>query len=114
MFKLISLFFTFVFLVFGLLLGVLNPDPVKLNVYLLSFNFPLGLALAIALVSGMLLGALLIKMQVTQLKWRLKKQTRLNQKQANELVQAKKDLAEHKRDTRTQPNALDYAALENK
>ncbi|BBP45985.1 hypothetical protein THMIRHAS_13580 [Thiosulfatimonas sediminis] len=97
MFKLISMAFTLIFLLLGLLLGVLNPHSVQFDLYLLHFDFPLGLALAIALVVGMLMGALLIKMQVTQLKWRLKKQTRLNQKQADELVHAKKRLAQELR-----------------
>ncbi|CAN8142456.1 lipopolysaccharide assembly protein A [uncultured Thiomicrorhabdus sp.] len=116
MFKLISLIFTFAFLLFGLLLGVLNPNSVKLDVYLLSFDFPLGLALAIVMVIGMLVGALLIKMQVTQLKWRLKKQTRLNQKQADELVQTKKALAESKRSAQTvlNPDLNRQDVLENK
>lgn len=114
MFKLISLSFTVLFLLIGLLLGVLNPGLVKIDFYLIAFEFPLGLALATVLVSGMLLGALLIKMQVTQLKWRLSKQIRLNQKQADELVKTKKTLAESKHEKRNVPMSSEPSALENK
>lgn len=101
MFKLLSLAFTVAFMLFGLFLGVFNPHRVHFDLLLVQFDFPLGLAMAVLLIAGMLLGALLIKMQVTQLKWRLKKQTRLNQKQADELVHLKKSLAETKRKNST-------------
>lgn len=96
MFKLISLLFTTVFLLLGLVLGVLNPHLVEFDLFFYHVQFPLGLAMAVMLVIGMLIGALLIKMQVTQLKWRLSKQTRLNQKQSDEMVHMKKQLHEAK------------------
>ncbi|MBN2647594.1 MAG: LapA family protein [Thiotrichales bacterium] len=94
MYRLISLSITVSFILGGLFLGLLNPHFVKVDFFWQQFDWPLGVLMALMLVLGMALGALLIKLQVAQLRWRLAKQQRLAQKQADELVHLKKRLLE--------------------
>lgn len=91
MFKLISFIVTIFILGIGMALGVLNPAPVTLDLFLIRPTLPLSLILAIMLILGVILGAGVILVQVAQLKWRLHKQIKINQKQSSQIIQLKKD-----------------------
>ncbi len=90
MFKLISIALTAVFLLFGAAIGVFNPQLVTIDLLLLKQELALSILLAVVFILGMLTGATIMLVQVTQLKWRLAKQRRQNQKQADEILQLKK------------------------
>ncbi len=106
MFKFISLTMLFIILAIGMTLGALNPGLVTLDLFLIRPTLPLSLVLAGVLILGVLLGATIILVQVTQLKWRLRKLTKLNQKQSSQLIQLKKE-AVNKENTSTEAgNAL--------
>ena len=91
MFKLISFTVTLFILGIGMALGVLNPHPVTLDLFLIRPTLPLSLVLAVMLILGILLGASIILIQVAQLKWRLRKQIKINQKQSSQIIELKKD-----------------------
>ena len=91
MFKFISFTVTLFVLGVGMALGVLNPTPVTLDLFLIRPTLPLSLVLAVMLILGVLLGAGIILVQVVQLKWRLRKQIKINQKQSSQIIQLKKD-----------------------
>lgn len=91
MFKLISFTVTLFILGIGMALGVLNPQPVTLDLFLIRPTLPLSLVLAVMLILGVLLGAGIILIQVAQLKWRLRKQIKINQKQSSQIIELKKD-----------------------
>ncbi|MGM0541146.1 MAG: lipopolysaccharide assembly protein LapA domain-containing protein [Pseudomonadota bacterium] len=91
MFKLISFTVALLILGVGMVLGVLNPEPVTLDLFLIRPTLPLSLILALMLIFGVILGAGVILIQVAQLKWRLRKQIKINQKQSSQIIQLKKD-----------------------
>ncbi len=91
MFKLISITLTLIILGTGMALGVLNPTPVTLDLFLIRPTLPLSLVLASVLIFGVLVGAGIILVQVAQLQWRLRKQIKVNQKQSSQIIQLKKD-----------------------
>lgn len=90
MLKLISLLFTALFLVAGVTLGVLNPQPIQIDLFWWQFNVALSVVMAIVFIIGMLIGASIMLVQVTRLKWQIVRQKRQVQKQANEVVELKK------------------------
>lgn len=92
MFKLLIFVVTLIFLAIGIILGVLNPELVELDVFVVKTMIPLGLALALALVVGALLGLIIVMIQTGRLKWQLRKQVKMNQKRLNEIVQLKKKI----------------------
>jgi len=106
MLKLISLFVTLVVLALGITLGVLNSTPVELNLFLIKPTLPLSLVLTLFLITGFLIGALVVSMQVIRIKWQLRKQIKLNQKQADQIIQLKKANIETQIELKTPSNAL--------
>lgn len=90
MLKLISLAFTALFLILGAAIGVFNPQLVTLDLLVAKQEMALSILLALVFILGMLLGAMIMVVQLTQLKWRLSQQRRQNQKQADQIVQLKK------------------------
>ncbi len=106
MFKLISFTVTLFILGTGMVLGVLNPAPVTLDLFLIRPTLPLSLVLAVMLILGVLLGAGVILVQVAQLKWRLRKQIKINQKQSNQIIQLKKDQVNVNRTLKESDNSL--------
>ncbi len=106
MFKLISFIVTFIILSIGMVLGALNPTPVTLDLFLIRPTLPLSLVLAVMLILGVVLGAAVILVQVAQLKWRLRTQTKLNQKQSDQIVQLKKEQIVSSRALKESDNAL--------
>ncbi|VAW43872.1 hypothetical protein MNBD_GAMMA04-1805 [hydrothermal vent metagenome] len=91
MLKLFIFIIIIVLLVLGIVLGVLNPNQVNLDLFLIKTTLPLGLALAITLVIGALLGSAASSFKISQLKWLLRKQVKANKKQLNEIIQLKKE-----------------------
>jgi len=62
----------------GLLFGALNPDPVRVDLYLTEFRLALGPALLLAALAGALLGGLAVAVgMVVPLKRRLRRQRAL-------------------------------------
>ncbi|GKT12916.1 MAG: lipopolysaccharide assembly protein A [Thiomicrorhabdus sp.] len=94
MFKLISLVITLLFLALGVVLGVLNPGTIELNLFLFNMVLPLSLVLAIVFVIGALLGASVLLVEITKLKWQFSKQKRINEKQLDQIIQLKRSNAE--------------------
>ena len=93
MLKIISLIATILFVAAGLLLGVLNPTPIKLDLFLLTPTLPLSLIMAFMFILGLLLGALLMTTKVFRLRWQLSKEAKLNRKQANQIIDLKAELS---------------------
>jgi uncharacterized membrane protein YciS (DUF1049 family) len=106
MFKLISFTVTLFILGIGMVLGVLNPAPVTLDLFLIRPTLPLSLVLAMMLILGVLLGAGVILVQVAQLKWRLRKQIKINQKQSSQIIQLKKDQVNVNKTLKESDNSL--------
>lgn len=106
MLKLLSLFVTLVVLALGIILGVLNSTPVELNLFSIKPTLPLSLVLTLFLLVGFLVGALIVFMQVIRIKWQLRKQIKLNQKQADQIIQLKKANIETQVELKTPSNAL--------
>lgn len=90
MLKLISLVLTALFLVSGVTIGVFNSQLVTLDLVWFQQDFALSILLALVFIIGMLVGAVIMLMQVTKLKWQLSKKKRVNQKQEAEILQLKK------------------------
>lgn len=90
MLKILSLSLTAVFLIAGVTLGVLNPQSVTIDLLWFQWALPLSVVMAALFIAGMLLGAGLMVVQLTRMKWRLLKQKRDNQKLMDEVLQLKK------------------------
>lgn len=90
MFKLISLILTALFLIVGATIGVFNSQLVTLDLVWFQQELALSILMALTFIVGMLVGALIMLVQVTKLKWLLSKQKRANQKQADQILQLKK------------------------
>ncbi|WP_127470881.1 LapA family protein [Thiomicrorhabdus aquaedulcis] len=106
MLKLLSLIVTLVVLALGISLGVLNATPVELNLFLIKPTLPLSLVLTLFFIAGFLLGALIISMQIIRIKWHLRKQIKLNQKQADEIIQLKKFNLESQAELKKPANSM--------
>ncbi len=106
MLKLFIFIIIIVLLVLGIVLGVLNPDKVSLDMFLIQTTLPLGLLLAITLVVGALLGAAASSFKISQLKWQLRKQLKANKKQLNEVVRLKKTSSLKEKESKTHSNGL--------
>jgi len=90
MFKLISIALTALFVVFGVTIGVFNPQLVTIDLLVLKQELALSILLSVAFIVGMLVGASIMLVQITQLRWHLSKQKRANQKQSDQILQLKK------------------------
>lgn len=106
MFKLISFAMTLLFLAIGVTLGVLNPTPIELDLFFVKPVLPLSLVLALVFILGILLGASIILLQVVRLKWQLRRLTKLNQSQLNQILQFKKESISKQQVLSTPSNAL--------
>ena len=90
MFKFIAFVLTVLFLVFGVTIGVFNPQLVSLDLIWFKQELALSILMAMILILGMLLGASTLLFKITKLKWQLSKQKRVNQKQSDQILQLKK------------------------
>lgn len=100
MLKLLSLIAIIVFLVIGVLLGLLNPTLVEVDYYFNRLQLPLSILLSISFALGMLLAGLVAMFQLTRLHWRLNRVNKASRLQANEILALKKQI--HK--LNVQPN----------
>jgi len=91
--KIFSLIVTVAFLAAGILLGVLNPTPIKLDLFALTPTLPLSLIMAFMFILGLLLGALLMASKIFRLRWQLNKESKQNRKQANQIIELKAELS---------------------
>lgn len=96
MLKVFSLLITVLVLLLGLALGVLNPTPVKFDAFFIVTELPLSILLVIALIVGGLMGVLALSAQLIRLRWQLKSQMRINQKQADQVIQLTKEITQFK------------------
>jgi putative membrane protein len=92
MLKLLSLIAILVFLVMGVLIGLLNPVLVEVDYYFARLQLPLSIVLALSFAFGLLLAGLVSMMQVTRLHWRLNRLNKQTKTQANEILELKKNL----------------------
>lgn len=106
MFKLLSLIITMVFIVIGVTLGVLNPQAVQLDLYLINLELPLSVIMAALFISGMLIGAFFIFLQVLTLRWAVRRKTKENQKLSDQIIQLKKTSVQAKEKLTKSSNAL--------
>ncbi len=73
MFKLLSILIATLFILLGLVLGLLNPHEVYFDGYFFRGHYPLSMLLAAGFILGMLITALLFSSQLLAMKWRLAK-----------------------------------------
>ncbi|MBF6056903.1 MULTISPECIES: LapA family protein [Thiomicrorhabdus] len=104
--KFVSYLLTLIFLALGVTLGVLNPTPVVLDLFLFKPTLPLSVILAIVFIIGLLFGGMLIAMQLMSLRWQLRKQQRVNARQADKIVQLNKQVSEQKKVLRSEDTHL--------
>ena len=110
MLKIISLIATILFVAAGVLLGVLNPTPIQLDLFWMTPTLPLSLIMASMFIFGLLLGALLIASKMIRLRWQLSKETKLNRKQANQIIDLKAKLSKNQE----AENTTTLSVLQNK
>lgn len=103
MFKIFSLIATIFFIVTGVLLGVLNPTPIKLDLFLLTPTLPLSMIMAIMFILGLIIGALLITSKMLKVRWVLAKEQKHSKKQANQIIELKKQLSSEKEEKSSMP-----------
>lgn len=94
MLKIISLIVTFLFLILGLVLGVLNPQPVQMDLIFLQTELPLSLLLAGSIVGGMVIAALYFSSVLVKEKWDHKKLQKDKERLTDEVVQLKKQIVD--------------------
>ncbi len=92
MLKLLSLIAIFVFLVVGVLIGLLNPVLVEVDYYFSRLQLPLSIVVSVSFALGLLLAGLVSMMQIARLHWRLNRLTKQTKAQANEILELKKNL----------------------
>ena len=62
--RILSTLFALLVLLAGLLFGALNPDPVRIDLYVRAFELALGPALLLSALAGALLGGLVVAVAV--------------------------------------------------
>ncbi|MDY0136638.1 MAG: LapA family protein [Thiomicrospira sp.] len=92
MLKLLSLIAIFVFLVVGVLIGLLNPILVEVDYYFARLQLPLSIVISLSFALGLLLAGLVSMMQITRLHWRLNRVNKQTKAQASEILELKKNL----------------------
>ncbi len=96
MLKLFSLIAVVLFVLLGIVVGLLNPVAVELNLFFLSANLPLSVIMSALLVLGMAIGGLVVFLQVLKLRWIIHAKVRDNQKLSDQIIQLKKAQIETK------------------
>lgn len=107
MFKLVSILFTLLFILIGVTLGVLNPTPVELDLFLIKLSLPLSVIMAVLLILGMIIGAIIIFMQVMRLRWVIRRKNKENQKLSNQIIQLRKANVEVNETLKKESNSLE-------
>ncbi len=104
--KLLIIFTVLALLGFGVILGVLNPDLIRLNLFWVELSLPLGLVLAFSLVVGTLFSMLIFGLKLQKLKWVLRRQIKKNQKQSNQILELKKRCLNQQGGTKSPSNYM--------
>ncbi|GEM_PF-2980447 len=91
MFKIFSLVVAVLFVLLGLVLGLLNPHEVLFDGYFVQIHLPLSLLLALSFILGLLMGAVVILSQVWRAKWQLARCQHQNQKLEADILQLKSE-----------------------
>lgn len=89
--KLISIILIIAVIIFGLVLGILNPSFVMLDGFFFKREIPLSLIIAVSLVIGLIIGTLLIATKLWYVRWQLKGLKKINQNQADKLLVLQKE-----------------------
>jgi putative membrane protein len=92
MLKLFSTLVAILFLVLGVLLGLLNPTLVSFDYYFNQLQLPLSILLGFAFVTGIALALFFIGFQVLTLRYKLRQANKKYSKQVNEVIELKKQL----------------------
>ncbi|WP_040725066.1 LapA family protein [Thiomicrorhabdus sp. Kp2] len=106
MFKLVSILITLIFIITGVTLGVLNPTSVVLDLFIIKLSLPLSVIMAVLLIFGMVIGAVIIFMQVIRLRWIIRKKNKENQKLSNQIIQLRKTNAQVNETLKKESNVL--------
>ncbi len=96
MFKLFSVLAVLLFVLFGIVIGLMNPVSVELNLFVSTLTLPLSVIMSALLVIGMLIGGGIVFVQVLRLRWRLRSKVKECQKLSDQIVQLKKENVEVK------------------
>jgi len=107
MFKIVSILFTLLFILIGVTLGVLNPTPVNLDLFIIKLTPPLSVVMAVLLILGMIIGAMIIFLQVMRLRWVIRKKNKENQMLSNQIIELRKGNAEIKEVLKKESNSLE-------
>lgn len=92
MLKVLSTLTALVFLVLGVLLGLLNPSLVSFDYYFNQIQLPLSILLGLAFIVGLVLALLFTLFQVLSLRYKLRQLSKKHTKQVDELIELKKQL----------------------
>ena len=92
MLKLFTTLAAMMFLVLGVLLGLLNPTLVSFDYYFNQLQLPLSILLGLAFVSGIVLALFFMLFQVLTLRYQLRQINKKYGKQVNETIELKKQL----------------------
>lgn len=90
MLKIVSTLFALIFLVLGVLLGILNPSPVSFDYYFNQVQMPLSVLLGGFLILGVLLTLIYSLWNLVVLNLKVRSLQRKNNKQLNELIELRK------------------------
>lgn len=93
------------FIVVGIVIGVLNPHNVSINVFIQTLEIPLSIVISVSLLLGVIVGAALVIYKSMTLSWQLHQKSKQHDKLYNELIQCKKQLAEIELDKKSQTSS---------
>lgn len=96
MIKLFSLLAVAFFVIFGVVIGLLNPASVDINVFVTTITLPLSVVMSVLFVVGMAVGGAIIFLQVLKYRWKIHAQVKQNQKLSSQIVELKKELVEQR------------------
>ena len=106
MFKLFSILIIAVFVLLGVVVGILNPVSVELNLFVTRISLPLSVVMSALLATGMAIGGAVVFMEVIKLRWLLRAKQREKQKLSDQIVQLKKTNLKIKEDLTKESKSL--------
>ena len=96
MIKLFSLLAVAYFVIFGVVVGLLNPASVDINIFITTITIPLSVVMSVLFVAGMAVGSVIIFLQVLKYRWKIHAQVKQNQKLSSQIIELKKELVENR------------------
>ena len=102
--KLFTIVVTLVFVAIGILLGVLNPTPIQLDLFIFTPVLPLSIIMALMFIFGLFVGAVLLSLKVMKIRWQLAKTLKAHRKQSQQIIDLKKKLSETPQESASTPN----------